>query len=95
MKVRVIKSFRDKDTKEAIRKGREIEISEERFGELTAGPLGAFVEEIRDVPLVDPTSGQNTNEVPKGYKCKKCDFETDNKGVLASHYKTVHTKPKE
>ncbi len=53
MKVRVIRSFRDKDTKEAIRKGREIEISEERFSELNAGPLGTFVEELKDDHVPD------------------------------------------
>lgn len=27
--------------------------------------------------------------------CKKCDFVTDNKGILMQHYKTVHPKDKE
>ena len=26
------------------------------------------------------------------YKCKKCDFETDNMGLLLSHYRTDHPK---
>ena len=27
-------------------------------------------------------------EIKENYKCKKCEFETDNKGVLMAHYKT-------
>lgn len=37
-----------------VDKGAEIEITEERFSELTTGPLGVFVEEIKDTPPVDP-----------------------------------------
>lgn len=47
MKARVIKTFTDKYSFEKITKGAEIEISKERFGELTAGPRSAFVEEIK------------------------------------------------
>jgi len=28
----------------------------------------------------------------KTYKCKKCDFETDNKGLLMSHHREAHKK---
>lgn len=28
----------------------------------------------------------------KSYKCKKCDFTTDNKGELMAHYRTEHPK---
>lgn len=47
MKVRVIKSFTDKYSMKSIEKDTEIEISKERFSELTTGPLGIFVEEIK------------------------------------------------
>lgn len=47
MKVKVIRSFIDKNTKEDIDKDSEIEISKERFLELTEGPRGVFVEEIK------------------------------------------------
>lgn len=50
MKVLVTKSFRDKYTNRIVRKGKEIEIEEERFSELT-GPSGIFVE------LVDVQEG--------------------------------------
>jgi hypothetical protein len=81
MKVKVIRKFTDKYTMKRIAKDSEIEISKERFGELTTGPRGIFVEEIV--------------EGPKIYKCTKCDFETTNKGEVGSHYKTMHPKPKE
>ncbi len=48
MKVRVIKDFRDRNTKSTLRCGQTIEVTEERFGELTAGPFGVFVEEIEE-----------------------------------------------
>ena len=50
MKVRVIRSFIDKYSMEDIDKDVEIEITEERFGELTTGPLGVFVNEIKKEP---------------------------------------------
>lgn len=31
-------------------------------------------------------------EVKETFKCKKCDFETDNKGLLMAHYKEKHPK---
>lgn len=47
MKARVIRSFIDKYSLESIDQGKEIEISKERFSELTTGPRGIFVEEIK------------------------------------------------
>ncbi len=44
MKVRVIMPFRDKHTKAVYQKGQEIEVTEERFEELTSTALGPFVE---------------------------------------------------
>jgi hypothetical protein len=48
MKARVIKPYTDKNTLQNISKGIEIEISKERFSELTTGPRGIFVEEIKE-----------------------------------------------
>ena len=48
MKAKVIRSFIDKYTKQDIDKDSEIEISKERFLELTEGPRGIFVEEIKE-----------------------------------------------
>ena len=31
-------------------------------------------------------------EQTEQYQCKKCDFETDNKGALLAHYKSEHPK---
>lgn len=92
MKVKVIRSFIDKNTMKDIDKDTELEITEERFSELTAGPRGIFVEKIEDAPPADPPVGQNANEEPKVYECKKCDFKTTNKGELAAHYKAMHPK---
>lgn len=48
MKVKAIRSFVDKYTMQDIDKGKELEISKERFLELTEGPRGIFVEEIKE-----------------------------------------------
>ncbi|GEM_PF-1150076 len=47
MKAKVIKAFRDKVTKSILKPGQIIEVTEERFGELTR-PFGIFVEEIQE-----------------------------------------------
>jgi len=47
MKVKVIRSFIDKNTLASIELGCKLEISKERFLELTEGPRGIFVEEIK------------------------------------------------
>ena len=44
MKVKVIKSFKDKHTKVIYQPGREIEMTQERYEELTSSALGPFVE---------------------------------------------------
>lgn len=54
MKVKVIKTFRDKYTKVVYQKGQEIDLTKERYEELTSAALGPFVREI-DVP-------ENANE---------------------------------
>ncbi|HQA58950.1 MAG TPA: hypothetical protein PK033_13880 [Acetivibrio sp.] len=46
MKVKVIKTFRDKYTKVVYQKGQEIDLTKERYEELTSAALGPFVEEI-------------------------------------------------
>lgn len=48
MKVKVIKAFRDINTKSIFKEGTALEVTKERFSELTAGPLGVFVEEIEE-----------------------------------------------
>lgn len=44
MIVKVVKEFKDKETKSILKPNIEINISEDRFSELTAGPI--FVEKI-------------------------------------------------
>jgi len=47
MRVKVLKSFKDKYTNQEIKKDTELEITKKRFSELTAGPKGVFVKEIK------------------------------------------------
>lgn len=64
MKVRAIRSFVDKYSMKSIPKGKEIEVTEERFSELTAGPRGVFVEKIQEDPPEDPPKGLEEKQVP-------------------------------
>jgi len=63
--------------------------------------------ETEDLKLIDwikknkgflkPIAGEAKQE-PAGVKllhCKKCDFSTDNNGILMAHYRTEHPKKKE
>ena len=43
--------------------------------------------------FVEPVIKITTKDGEKLYKCKQCDFETNNKGELMAHYKT-HKKGK-
>lgn len=46
MKAKVLKRFKDKYTKEIKETGELIEISMERYKELTTSPLGIFIEKL-------------------------------------------------
>jgi len=61
MKVKATRSFIDKYSMISIQKGTEFDVTDERFSELTAGPLGIFVGEIKEEPPVDPPK-QSDNE---------------------------------
>ena len=47
MKVKVIRSFTDKNTLKSVEEGAIIEVTKERFGELTSTARGIFVEEAK------------------------------------------------
>jgi LAS superfamily LD-carboxypeptidase LdcB len=48
----------------SIPKGKEIEVTEERFSELTAGPRGIFVEEIKEDSSMDqPKESDQVDEL--------------------------------
>jgi len=51
MKAAVIRSYIDKYSNKSISVGTEIEVDEERFGELTSGPKGIFVKEVPEEVL--------------------------------------------
>lgn len=66
MKVRATRSFIDKYSMKSIPKATEFEVTEERFSELTAGPRGIFVEEIKeDTPVDSPKQPDNENTPPE------------------------------
>jgi hypothetical protein len=48
MKVKVIKAFRDKITKDLHKKGEKINMSKERLEKINSAALGPFVEEIKE-----------------------------------------------
>lgn len=47
MKVKVIRKFKDKQSKKVREVGETIEVTRERYGELTTSPFGVFVEEVK------------------------------------------------
>ena len=58
---------------------RHEEVKEESAEEVEAKE----VEEVKE----DETDSEKTM-----FHCKKCDFETDNKGLLMAHYREIHPK---
>ncbi|WP_163215754.1 hypothetical protein [Clostridium thermarum] len=48
MRVKVLRTFRDKETKTLHRKGKEIEITKKRFEEVNSTAFGVLVEEIKE-----------------------------------------------
>ena len=94
MKVKVIKSFRDKNTGSILRKGLIIDVTEERFSELT-GPHGVFVELVREeLQLQDETKEETkeeaktetvqSQEVPQEEKLSKIKKSADSKKTKTS-----------
>lgn len=80
MKARVIKSFRDKHTNEIRRKGQEIEVTQERYEELTSVALGPFVEVLEPMeqakkpekkPAEKPEKKSEKTQKTKTIKAKK------------------------
>lgn len=74
MKAKAIRSFVDKYTKISIKLDEVIEVSEERFKELTEGPRGVFVEEVKvnkDSEEETDESLQNTVEVVEEEKTEE------------------------
>jgi len=60
MLVRVLKPFKDKITKVIYQKGQEIELTKERYEELSSSALGSFVEGISDTP--EPQNNKQTEQ---------------------------------
>jgi len=60
---------------------------------LKAEPDGERIKTDFVEPVMTITNKNDKHITPKQYKCKKCDFQTDNRGELMAHYKT-HKKGK-
>lgn len=63
MKAKVIRTFRDKYTKALCRKGRELEVSEERFREINSTEHGSFLE-VAEIENPLPPGGKASGEEP-------------------------------
>lgn len=48
MKVKVLRTFRDKDTNSLHKKGTEIEVTQKRYEEINSSSFGILVEEIKE-----------------------------------------------
>lgn len=60
MKVKVIKPFKDKYKKVVYQKGQEIEVTRERYEELTSAARGPFVEAVGEPK--EPTTKKTTTK---------------------------------
>lgn len=74
MKVRVIKPFKNKYTKAVYQAGQIIDVTEERYRELTSSALGSFVEKV-EVKKVETAE----NEQQKKPQNKPAQRKTTNK----------------
>lgn len=43
-------------------------------------------------PIDETVKLQEAEQEKKMMKCKKCEFKTDNKGLLMAHYREIHPK---
>lgn len=61
------------------------ELDETKVNSVTIQKLKTMFEVVEEKP-------EEENKETKTYKCKKCDFETESRGVLLAHYKHEHPK---
>lgn len=72
MKVKVIKPFKDKYTKVIYNPGQDIEVTQERYEELTSAALGPFVEAMeQDRKEAKAEKKPESKTVPKTTKKAK------------------------
>jgi len=74
MKVKVVRPFKDKHKKVVYQKGAEIEVTKERYEELTSAALGPFVEKV-EIKKVETAE----NEQQKKPQNKPAQRKTTNK----------------
>lgn len=75
MKVKVLRTFKDKYTKDLHKADEILDMTKERIAEINGTSLGAFVEVIDDAVK----GADSANEVPE-VKVPSADEETDVKG---------------
>lgn len=62
MKVKVLRTFRDKDTDLLHRKGNKIEVTKKRFEEINSTSFGILLEEIEEDGAIDQISLKKMNK---------------------------------
>ena len=87
MKVKVLKKFIDKHTKVLHTKGKEIEITKERYEEINSTSFGILVEEIKNTDFNVLTKAElvkycKENNIDINEKAKKEDILRTIKGEL-------------
>lgn len=73
MKAKVVKKFRDKNTKEIYEVGQEIKVTKKRFEEMNSTSFGVLVEEIKEDTERDTKeeTEQDTKKEDKPKQTKK------------------------
>lgn len=74
MRVKVVRPFKDKHTKVICKLGQDIEVTKERYEELTSAALGPFVEKV-EIEKVETAE----NEQQKKPQNKPAQRKTTNK----------------
>ena len=67
------------------------EVDEKRLSQTTLTKLKPYITEDKVVKATEKVK-EVKKEAVKLFKCKKCDFVTENKGLLLKHYRDAHPK---
>lgn len=89
MKAIVTRSYVDKYSMQSMPKGAILEVSEERFRELTTGPLGVFVEEIKTTRILEVSKDDGDKTVINDVVVEKPDFSKMSKAQLVEYSKDI------
>lgn len=67
------------------------EVDEKRLSQTTLTKLKSYITKDKAAKVTEKVKEVKKEEV-KLLKCKKCDFTTENKGLLLKHYRDAHPK---